>query len=240
MALCFSLRPRCTCRSFFCSRVYAARASMSRASRLALALLRRSWASLARTRLWLRMALSCATSVAALRSSLSMTTARRCSRVWRLRFFSIFGLDLNGSSACSALGTLSDENLRGARSTALYTESALSGGASPASRRICPTVRMPLHSTPGAASMVSVGTQNLGTSTGTHARRKTMSESSSLSSNVQRHAPSPPPSVVRRAFLIWPRTPDTVRTLAPSNLATSSALLNMSLMKAVFLNVLKG
>ena len=41
-------------------------------------------------------------------------------------------------------------------------------------------------------------------------------------------------------FLIVPRMPDTVRTEAPSNLATSSWLVNMPVMKAVWRAILKG
>ena len=57
-----------------------------------------------------------------------------------------------------------------------------------------------------------------------------------LSSNAARNAPSG----LASAFLICPRIPDTVLMLAPSNLATSSAELNMSLMNAVFLKILYG
>ena len=57
-----------------------------------------------------------------------------------------------------------------------------------------------------------------------------------LSSKAARNAPSG----LGSAFLTWPRMPDTVRMFAPSNLATSSAELNMSLMNAVFLKTLNG
>ena len=59
---------------------------------------------------------------------------------------------------------------------------------------------------------------------------------STLSSNVARNAPSGFAS----AFLTCPRMPDTVRMFAPSNLATSSALPNMSFTNAVFLKILYG
>jgi len=39
---------------------------------------------------------------------------------------------------------------------------------------------------------------------------------------------------------MWPRMPETVLTSPPWNLATSSELLNMDLMKAVFLIILNG
>jgi len=42
------------------------------------------------------------------------------------------------------------------------------------------------------------------------------------------------------AFLICPRTPETVRILAPSNLATSRSELNIPWTKAVFLKTLAG
>ena len=42
------------------------------------------------------------------------------------------------------------------------------------------------------------------------------------------------------AFLTVPRMPETVRSDAPWNLATSSALLNMPVMNAVFLYTLEG
>ena len=80
------------------------------------------------------------------------------------------------------------------------------------------------------------GLYSVGTGTGTHARSVTRSERSSLSSNVARNVPSSALS----ARLIWPRMPDTVCTAAPSNLATSSDELNMSLMYAVFLYTLNG
>ena len=44
----------------------------------------------------------------------------------------------------------------------------------------------------------------------------------------------------RCAFLIWPVIPETVQTLATSNIATSNALENISLIKAVFLKFLYG
>ena len=45
---------------------------------------------------------------------------------------------------------------------------------------------------------------------------------------------------INTAFLIWPRIPDTVFSLEPSNFATSKAVLNIPLMKAVFLKVFVG
>mmetsp|Transcript_11490 Transcript_11490/g.49063 ORF Transcript_11490/g.49063 Transcript_11490/m.49063 type:complete len:673 (+) Transcript_11490:610-2628(+) len=83
-----------------------------------------------------------------------------------------------------------------------------------------------------------------------------MSESRSLSSKEARNVPSsvargPPFSSAPfatpfsaapalTAFLTVPRMPETVRSDAPSNLATSSALLNMPVMNAVFLYTLEG
>ena len=61
-----------------------------------------------------------------------------------------------------------------------------------------------------------------------------MSLMRTLSSNVARKWPSG----LLRALLIWPRMPDTVLMEAPSNLAISRELVNMSLMKAVFLKIL--
>ncbi len=43
-----------------------------------------------------------------------------------------------------------------------------------------------------------------------------------------------------RPFFTCPRIPDTVLILAPSNLATSKGLLNIPLIKAVFLNIFSG
>ena len=77
---------------------------------------------------------------------------------------------------------------------------------------------------------------SLGTSTVNHVRTNTRSLMSSLSSNVARKAPLG----ARRAFLIYPRMPETLQMPAPSNLATSSSLLNMPRMNAVFLYILKG
>lgn len=45
---------------------------------------------------------------------------------------------------------------------------------------------------------------------------------------------------VQRTFLMVPRMPDTVRTVAPSNLAASSWLLNMPPTKAWWRAILKG
>lgn len=59
---------------------------------------------------------------------------------------------------------------------------------------------------------------------------------STLSSNVARNAPSGR----RRAFLTCPRIPDTVRIFAPSNFATSIEEVNISRIKAVFLNTFIG
>jgi hypothetical protein len=97
------------------------------------------------------------------------------------------------------------------------------------------------------------------THTGYQARRNTMSLISTLSSNDARNCADcskrrvraksqhanctrvalvknntrTAPGGVDSDFLIWPRIPDTVRIAAPSNLATSSALLNMPRTKAV-------
>ena len=54
------------------------------------------------TALSLRSALSCCTRVTARRSAGSSTTARFCSRVWRLRAACTLGLLLKGRSACTA------------------------------------------------------------------------------------------------------------------------------------------
>ena len=56
------------------------------------------------------------------------------------------------------------------------------------------------------------------------------------SSKVARKAPSG----LLQALLIWPRMPDTVLILAPSNLATSNADVNIFLMNAVFLKIFNG
>lgn len=57
-----------------------------------------------------------------------------------------------------------------------------------------------------------------------------------LSSKVIRHVPGLPGA----AFLICPRTPETVRTEAPENLATSSSEVNMPSTKAVLRKILPG
>lgn len=44
----------------------------------------------------------------------------------------------------------------------------------------------------------------------------------------------------QRAFLIWPRIPETVLIEAPSNLLTSRSELNIPEMKAVFLYIFDG
>lgn len=67
-------------------------------------------------------------------------------------------------------------------------------------------------------------------------RQKTMSDMTILSSNVARKEPAGPGHLC----LIWPRIPDTVWIFTPSNRATSIEELNISLMKAVFLKILKG
>ena len=59
---------------------------------------------------------------------------------------------------------------------------------------------------------------------------------SSLSSNVARSVPGAPGA----AFFICPRMPLTVRTVAPSNLATSISELNIPSMKAVCLKIFTG
>ena len=64
-----------------------------------------------------------------------------------------------------------------------------------------------------------------------------MSEGRIRSSKVARKLPG---ASCGYDFLISPRMPDTVRILAPSNLATSSALLNMPRTKAVFRKTLAG
>mmetsp|Transcript_11596 Transcript_11596/g.32574 ORF Transcript_11596/g.32574 Transcript_11596/m.32574 type:complete len:302 (-) Transcript_11596:47-952(-) len=90
----------------------------------------------------------------------------------------------------------------------------------------------------GAASRSSTGWYSRGAVTSAHVRRNTMSRSSTLSSNVALHAPSLPGTLA--PFLTVPRMPETVRTEAPSNLATSSWELNMPSRKAVFFMILKG
>ena len=89
---------------------------------------------------------------------------------------------------------------------------------------------------PPAVSSEVIGLKIVGIGTGTQAFSMTMSERRSLSSKVARKVPS----LAWSAFLSWPRTPDTVRMAAPSNLATSSDELNMSFTNAVFLCTLKG
>ena len=72
--------------------------------------------------------------------------------------------------------------------------------------------------------------------TGYQARRKTISLMRILSSKVALKWPSGRAN----ARLICPRTPDTVRIAAPSNFAISRAEVNISRMKAVFLNIFTG
>ncbi len=87
----------------------------------------------------------------------------------------------------------------------------------PSSPPLTPTPTRPLH-------------------TCTNALKNTISLINGLSSNVMRTAPSGvPPLPPRRAFLMLPRIPETVRTDAPSNFAASSWVVNMPLMNAVFL-----
>ena len=109
------------------------------------------------------------------------------------------------------------------------------------SRRSSATVRMsPRGGAPGACSRSRTGAQSFGGSTGTHRRQTTMSESSTLSSKLARNAPARarlPASDTssRTAFLMAPRTPDTVLSVAPSNFAASSADVNMPSTKAEML-----
>lgn len=72
--------------------------------------------------------------------------------------------------------------------------------------------------------------------TGAHVRQKTMSDITIWSSKVARKAPGGPGHLC----LICPRMPETVWILTPSKRATSMDELNMSLMNAVFLKILKG
>mmetsp|Transcript_26152 Transcript_26152/g.83764 ORF Transcript_26152/g.83764 Transcript_26152/m.83764 type:complete len:357 (+) Transcript_26152:190-1260(+) len=237
----FSSRPCFTYRFLRTCLVAAAFSPSSRAAFLACAARRTSMERLRLRSRSLYMVCTCCISLAAARSSGSATTARSALSDPLRGFFaaegaSSFGLDLYGSAACSAFGTASLLKRRGARSMGLYSESALTRGAAPSSARTSAPVRMRSQPRPCGASRLETGLYSVGSGTGTQALSSTRSERSSLSSKVARNVPSSACS----ARLTWPRTPETVRRAAPSNFATSSAEVNMSLMKAVFLKTLNG
>mmetsp|Transcript_26891 Transcript_26891/g.67727 ORF Transcript_26891/g.67727 Transcript_26891/m.67727 type:complete len:220 (+) Transcript_26891:814-1473(+) len=114
------------------------------------------------------------------------------------------------------------------------TTSAAAASSSSSSSSLALRLRLTERTGAGLCSRFVTGFTNFGTSTRVQARKKTMSLLISLSSKVARKSPSRMPFCPgRSAFLMVPRMPETVRMEAPSNLATSSWLLNMPVTKAV-------
>mmetsp|Transcript_15958 Transcript_15958/g.40369 ORF Transcript_15958/g.40369 Transcript_15958/m.40369 type:complete len:217 (+) Transcript_15958:396-1046(+) len=174
-------------------------------------------------------------------SSGSNTTCLFASKDFVFLFVMFLDFDLKGRAASRPFGMRRGAKRFSSLSTRLYTLSAFTGMDKPRSRRRSATVFIPCQSLSNSPSSRRwrrevTGLYSFFGSTVVQARRKTISLILILSSNVALNEPS----FFFRAFFISPRIPDTVRSEAPSNFATSSADVNMSFTNAVFLNILNG